>query len=49
MKKLFYLPLEPYAERYTALMSKKDGWTETWFKKFNINFIRIDGNSLSSY
>ena len=47
MKKLFYLPLEPYAERYTALMSKKDGWTETWFKKFNINFIRIDGNSLS--
>lgn len=47
MKKLFYLPLEPYAERYTALMSCKDGWAEDWFKKLNINFVRIDGTPLA--
>lgn len=23
---LYYLPLEPYIERYTYLMSAKDGW-----------------------
>jgi len=43
MRKLFYLPLEAYVERYTYLMSSVDGWAETWLKKFNVNFERIDG------
>lgn len=45
---LFYLPLEPYAERYTALMSCPDGWAENWFKKFNVLFTRINGTPLGT-
>lgn len=44
---LYYLPLEPYVERYTGLMSCKDGWAETWFKKYGVEFTRIDGKSSS--
>ena len=40
---LFYLPLEPYQERYTWFMSCKHGWTETWFKEFGISFVRVEG------
>lgn len=40
---LYYLPLESYVERYTYFMSCPDGWTESWFKKFNVPFVRIDG------
>lgn len=43
MKKLWYLPLEPYAERYTALMSCPDGWAEDNFKRLGVPFERIDG------
>lgn len=43
---LYYLPLEPYVERYTYLMSCADGWAETNFKKFNIPFCRINGMCL---
>ena len=46
--KLYYLPLEPYAERYTALMSCKDGWAETKFKELNVDFERIDGEKLGT-
>ena len=42
---LYYLPLEPYAERYTALMSCKNGWAENHFKKLGVDFQRIDGIS----
>lgn len=43
---LFYLPLEPYNERYTALMSCPDGWAENNFKRANVKFHRVDGISL---
>lgn len=45
---LYYLPLEPYAERYTALMSCKNGWAENHFKKLGVDFQRIDGISLGT-
>ena len=45
---LYYLPLEPYVERYTALMSCIDGWAEDNFKKYGIDFIRIEGNKLGT-
>lgn len=44
--KLIYLPLELYKERYTYFMSSVNGWTEDTFKKNNIKFLRIDGESL---
>lgn len=43
--RLIYLPLEPYVERYTWLMSRVGGWTETHFKNNHIDFIRVDGDS----
>lgn len=43
---LYYLPLEPYIERYTYYMSCKDGWAETNFKKHGVEFKRIDGDRL---
>lgn len=43
---LYYLPLEPYIERYTYYMSCKDGWTETTFKQKGVQFVRIDGERL---
>lgn len=46
-KRLIYVPLEPYAERYTALMSSVGGWAETHFKNYGIEFIRIDGPETS--
>lgn len=45
---LYYLPLEPYIERYTYFMSKKDGWAETIFKNSGVDFVRIDGEPLGS-
>ena len=45
---LYYLPLEPYIERYTYFMSAKNGWAEDNFNKYNIPFVRIDGVSLST-
>lgn len=46
--KLWYCCLEPYAERYTALMSCKDGWAERKFKKCGVDFVRIDGEALGT-
>ena len=43
---LYYLPLEPYIERYTYYMSCKDGWAETVFKENKVPFVRIDGDKL---
>lgn len=43
---LYYLPIEPYIERYTYFMSAVDGWAETTFKKLNVPFKRIDGKPL---
>lgn len=43
---LYYLPLEPYIERYTYLMSAPDGWAESNFKKYGVPFVRIDGTPL---
>lgn len=43
---LYYLPLEPYIERYTYFMSCVDGWAEDNFKRLNIPFTRIDGENL---
>ena len=45
-KKLFYLPLEPYIERYTYFMSSVDGWAERNFKKHNVTYVRVDGETL---
>jgi len=46
--KLWYLPLEPYQERYTWFMSCKDGWAEDNFKRYNVNFERIEGDTLGN-
>lgn len=43
---LYYLPIEPYVERYTYYMSCVDGWAESNFKKFNVPFTRVDGDKL---
>ena len=43
---LYYLPIEPYIERYTYYMSCVDGWAETNFKKYNVKFVRVDGDKL---
>ena len=47
MKKLFYLPLEPYIERYTYFMSCVDGWAEQNFKANNVEFVRVEGDPSS--
>lgn len=48
MKKLFLLPLEPYVERYTYFMSAKGGWTESWLKKYGVDFVRVEGDALTN-
>ena len=44
---LYYLPLEAYPERYTSMMSCKDGWAEDRFKKLNVPFTRVEGKQLN--
>lgn len=46
--RLFYLPLEPYQERYTWFMSCVGGWTEDHFRQCSIPFTRIDGKTLGT-
>lgn len=46
--RLFYVPLEPYIERYTYFMSSVNGWAEDIFKKRNIDFVRVAGKSISN-
>ena len=43
----YYLPLESYQERYTSLMSIKDGWIEDKLKRNNVSFERIEGERLN--
>lgn len=47
MKKLFYLPLEQYPERYTALMSCPHGWAEDNFSRLCVPYARIEGDQLN--
>lgn len=44
MRKLWYLPLEPYQERYTLQLQT---WNETRFKERNLNFESILGQKLN--
>jgi len=45
---LFYLPLEPYKERYTVQLSRAvDGWFERRLNKLNVDYTRIEGKRLS--
>ena len=46
--KLYYLPLEPYVERYTFFMSAVNGWAEDHFQKNGIDYVRIDGDALGT-
>jgi len=45
--KLIYLPLEPYIERYTYLMSKRNGWAENHFQRNDLTYLRIEGEETS--
>jgi len=45
MKKLIYVPLEAYQERYTEYQSVKGGVYETAFKKYKVPFIAIRPHS----
>lgn len=47
-KTLFYLPLEPYVERYTYFMSCPNGWAEDHFRKLGVDFVRIEGATLNN-
>jgi len=41
---LWYFPLEPYKERYTMQLSRKDdGWIESVLKKRDIAYTRVEG------
>lgn len=45
MRKLFYVPLESYKERYTCQLSApKTGWLERNWIKAKVNYQRIDGS-----
>ena len=46
-KRIVYVPLEPYKERYTVQLSAKDGWLESNWKREGHDVIRIDGTSIS--
>lgn len=46
LKRIIYVPLEPYKERYTVQLSAKDGWLESNWKKAGLQVIRIEGQSL---
>ena len=48
MKTLFYVPLEPYKERYTVQLSAPGiGWLERRWLEYGVNYKRIEGNSLN--
>lgn len=46
MPKLFYVPLEPYEQRYTGQLSCKGGWNEANWTAAGIRFKRIEGPSI---
>jgi len=46
MRKLFYLPLESYKERYTCQLSAPEtGWLERNWMKEGVNYTRVEGDS----
>ena len=47
-KRIIYVPLEPYKERYTVQLSAKDGWLESNWKRAGRQVIRVEGQSLSN-
>lgn len=48
MRKLFYVPLESYPERYTHQLSRpEDGWMESNFRKHGVPYLRINGARLT--
>lgn len=46
-KRIVYVPLEPYKERYTIQLSAEDGWLESNWKTAGHQVIRIPGKALS--
>lgn len=47
-RKLFYMPLEPYKERYTCQLSRPiTGWLERNWRREGIHYERIYGESLN--
>jgi hypothetical protein len=44
----YYLPLEPYVERYTWFMSCENGWAEDNFKRAGVEFVRVEGECLGN-
>ncbi len=48
-RRIIYVPLEPYKERYTyQLSAPKIGWLERNWINFKIDYIRIEGQSLTN-
>lgn len=47
MRNLFYIPLEPYPERYTSLLSSYKGWFESRLLENDIPYMRVEGTSLN--
>lgn len=46
MRRLWYMPLESYKERYTCQLSApKTGWLERNWLKEGINYVRVEGDS----
>jgi hypothetical protein len=45
MRKLFYMGLEPYKARYTLQLTQ---WNESVFRKRNIHYVIVPGDTLSS-
>ncbi len=41
--RIIYLPQETATHRYTALMSKRDGWVERAFVRHGFNVVRVNG------
>ncbi len=48
MRKLFYLPLEPYKARYTCQLSRAgDGWFERELRRLDVDYVRVEGSPLN--
>ena len=48
MRRLFYMPLEPYKERYTVQLSAPNtGWLESRWRQHGVNYHRVEGKSLN--
>jgi len=50
MRKLFYVPLEPYRERYTwQLSAPVTGWLERRWREAGVDYVRVEGRSLTEH